>query len=556
MSTVNEKVAVGAFWSLLARIAIKSLTAISMILLARLLTPDDFGLIALTLAMLALFENFTRFNFDLNIIQKDEVTDTTLNSAWTCMALSGLVLGALLYLSSGFLGEFFEEQRLSGVLAVIAIIPVVNGLNNIGFVLYRKQLNLRMEFKLEVWAKLASFVVTVVSAFMLRNYWALVLGVFAHSITKLTLSFLMHPYRPSFGLGQARELFGFSKWLLLNNLLVFLSQKIADLMLGKLANATQLGYYSLGHEVSNLPTSELVFPLSRAIFPGYAQLKNDEQALRDSFVRLTTVVMFAAAPLCFGISATATEIVPVLLGDQWLPVIPILQILALYGLVRCAFMNTGSVFIAIGRPKIPAVLSLFRLLVAAPLLYVAIPSNAAVGAAYAVLISALVTLPVRYGFIYFLIKVKLLAIIEIFAFPLLAGASMYAMVMSVSQVAESEWGLTTGSVFVARSEDCCRCSVLRVGDVDLLLLLSGQQYRCACVAKTERHAAQAIPGAIPGAILGAISGASRYQLGCCGQVQRPPRVESSGDSCTDLLFAQSGSQCLVHKASFTLSCSR
>lgn len=375
MKSINQRIAVGAIWSLVTRLTIKSLGLISTIILARLLVPADFGLIALTMTMVALFEIFTSFSFDVNIIQKDNVTDETLNSAWTCKVISGLTLAIVLFLGSGYISNYFDDDRLSVLVSVVAFLPFLSSLENIGFVLYRKNLDLKKEFRLEVTAKVISFAVTIACAYAMQNYWALVIGMFTNQLVRVSMSYVMHHYRPSFSLSEARDLFGFSKWLLLNNLLIFLNHKITDLIIGKQSNPTELGFYSVSYEISNLPTTELVFPLSRSIFPGYSLLKNDTAALRNSFLKFTKVIVFVAAPISFGMAVAAEELVAVFLGDKWSAIVPMISLLAFFGLMRCAIQNTGSVYLVLGKPKIPVLFSVGRLLILIPALVLLVPEG-------------------------------------------------------------------------------------------------------------------------------------------------------------------------------------
>lgn len=110
-----------------------------------------------------------------------------------------------------------------------------------------------------------------------------------------------------------------------------MNHKITDLIIGKQSNPTELGFYSVSYEISNLPTTELVFPLSRSIFPGYSLLKNDTAALRNSFLKFTKVIVFVAAPISFGMAVAAEELVAVFLGDKWSAIVPMISLLAFLG---------------------------------------------------------------------------------------------------------------------------------------------------------------------------------------------------------------------------------
>ncbi len=432
MKSLNEKIAIGTFWTLLSRLSIKSIGLVSTIILARILFPEDFGLLALTMTMVAFFEIFSSFSFDLNIIKKEHVTNDTLNSAWTCKIISGIVLSIAIFLASDYSGDFFNNEKLPLLVSIVAFLPLINSIENIGFVLYRKNIDLKKEFTLGVVAKIISFIVTISAALILRNYWALVLGIFTNAIARVSLSYILHPYRPTLSLIEARELFSFSKWLMLNNVLIFLNHKVTDLIIGKQSSPAELGYYSVGYEISNLPTTELVFPLSRAIFPAYAKLQNDIPALRETFIKFTQIIMFVASPICFGMAVSSKELVDVFLGDKWVSVGPIIAFLSLYGLLRCSVQNMGSIFIALNKPKIPAIISFIRLLVIIPLMFYFVNKDGALGAATAILYVSIFTMPGSYLILSRFISLKLKDISSILCFPILAGISMYFFIEGVT----------------------------------------------------------------------------------------------------------------------------
>lgn len=436
---LGKKIAIGALWSVLTRLTIKSLGFVSTIILARLLFPEDFGILAATMAMVAFFEIFTSFSFDINIIQKDHVSDDTLNSAWTCKLLSSALLAIVLFFASPWISDFFNDTALIAVMQIVAFLPLVNSFENIGFVLFRKNLDLRKEFNLEVITKIFSFCVTIASAFWLKNYWALVIGMYSNAFARVLLSYIMHSYRPSLSLVQAAELFQFSKWLLLNNLLIFFNHKVTDLIIGHKTNTTQLGYYSVSYEISNLPTTELVFPLSRAIFPGYSQVKHDRKALKSIFTQITGVTMLVAAPISFGLAAVSYEAVMIFLGEKWITIAPLIAILSFYGLVRCAVQNIGNVFVAIGKPKISAYLSLTRLIIIVPIMLYQVEANGIEGAAMTILITSLITAPTSFLICHHYLKFSIKDVVKIFTFPLATSAAMFGLLHWANLQFDAYW---------------------------------------------------------------------------------------------------------------------
>ena len=172
-----KKIADGAIWMLLFKVADRGLGLISTLILVRLLTPTDFGIVAMAVAMVAIVELLTSFGFDTAIIRQKDATDEHYHTAWTFDVLFGIFVAVVMVGFAGQVARFYNEPEVELVLYVLALSPLLSGFENVGIVAFRKDLQFRNEFRFQVWKKIAGFVVTVPLAFLLRNYWALVIGV-------------------------------------------------------------------------------------------------------------------------------------------------------------------------------------------------------------------------------------------------------------------------------------------------------------------------------------------------------------------------------------------
>jgi len=279
--------------------------------------------------------------------------------------------------------------------------------------------------------KIAGFAATVPAAFMLRSYWALLLGIAAQRTTIVLLSYFMHPYRPKFDLSRSGSLLGFSMWLQLNSILDLARTRLPDFILGRLAGAQAVGLYSVANEIAHLPSTELIAPINRAVFPGYARQVLDKGPLAETFLNVVGLVWVIALPAALGIAAVAPLLVGVLLGQQWLNVIPILQVLSLaaVGFVLCT--NVSYVFLAVGKPRLTSAMSLTTALLFVPGLIFLTHRYGAVGAAYAYGLTALVIVPVNYGAVCALLKLPVWRIAAVTWRPLAASLVMSWAVRSI-----------------------------------------------------------------------------------------------------------------------------
>ncbi len=429
MKNIGNKMAKGAIWMVLFKLTERSLGLISTIILARLLVPADFGLIAMAMSMIAALELMSAFSFDVVLIQKqDSATRDHYNTAWTFNVMFGVLSALILLLLANPAARFYAEPRLETVMYFLALGNFIQGLENIGIIAFRKEMTFNKEFTFQVLKKLAGFAVTVPLAFLLHNYWALVAGILSGKLAGVLLSYIMQGYRPALSLRAAGELFHFSKWLFINNIVNFLKLRSADFVLGKTAGSQQLGLYTVGYEIANLPTTELVAPINRAVFPGYSKLTHDISKLRDGFISVIALITMLAVPAGVGIAATASLLVPVVLGSKWLDTIPLIQLLALSGAVGAMQTNIGSIYLALGKPKILTLLGAVHVSIFIPLVIVLSSRHGAIGAAWGSFISVLLLFPVNYIFLMRVIRLRLSRLLLAMWRPVASALLMFYVV--------------------------------------------------------------------------------------------------------------------------------
>ena len=342
----------GAAWMVLLKFIERGMGLLSTIVLARLLVPADFGLVAMAMSIIAVLELLGAFGFDWTLVQRSEATTDQFNTVWTFNVIFSLFCSAVLVLTAGFAAAFYFESRLQAIMYALALGTFVQGFENIGVVNFRRELQFNREFKFLLAKKLASVAITIPLAFAMTSYWALIIGVVFGKVVSVALSYRVHPYRPRLSLAAFGDLFHFSKWLFLNNIISFLNNRSADFVIGKMTGAQSLGLYSIAFEISNLPTTELVAPINRAAFPGYSRQADDLPKLRDSFMSVIAMIALFALPAAAGIALVADLAVSVLLGNRWQATVPLIQVLAFYGVIMALQTNIIYVYVAIGKPKL------------------------------------------------------------------------------------------------------------------------------------------------------------------------------------------------------------
>ncbi len=413
------------------RVAVRGLGLVSTVILARLLVPEDFGLVAMATSLIAFLELATAFSFDIPLIQKQDADRRHFDSAWTLNALFYAGLTILLLALATPAAAFYDEERLTPVIYVLALGFFIKGFENIGVVYFRKELDFRKDFILLLSKKLLGFCVTIPLAFAWKSYWALVVGMVAGNLLGVVLTYYLHPYRPRFSFAMAADLMNFSKWLIFNNAISFLRMRSPDFIIGRVSGPAALGLFNISFEVSTMPTTEVVAPINRVVFPGYAKLATDPHALRQSYLDVLAIIALVALPAGVGLSSVAEPLIDIVLGDKWIEATPLVALLALFGAVNAIQTNTGSVYNAIGKPYLIAIIGSVNIAVLlSTAIWLAIHYGA-IGVAAAYLGTSILMAPITFAILCHQIRLPFRSILSVLIRPIFGCGVLYASVVSL-----------------------------------------------------------------------------------------------------------------------------
>jgi O-antigen/teichoic acid export membrane protein len=455
-----------------ARLADRAIGLVGTVVLARLLTPADFGLVAMAIAVIALIELATAFGFEVSLVRKANPTRDHYDTVWTLNLLFALGCGLATAAAAFPASVFYGDERLVPILFALGASWVLSGLTNVGVVDFQRTLNFSMEFRFLISRRLIGFVVTIVLAVWTRSYWALIAGTVALRLTGLLLSYLWHPYRPRIGLRATAEIFSFSAWIFVEKLASFGSRRAADFVLGRTHGATEVGFYRIGEEVGHLPGTELVAPLNRVLLPGMSQMFESGRPTGEVVATATGVVGLALIPACLGISAIADPLVRVMLGSQWLPAIPIVQLMAINSLFGALWANQHTTLLAYGDSRVAALIAVARFAVFAPCVFLLVEQSGATGVATSALLSSIVALLLGLGVSLPMFDVRPAAYLRVLWRPVLAGGVMWGAVSRLLEVwhANGTLMLDAGRLLVAVLSGCLIYGLIMV----LLYLIAGK----------------------------------------------------------------------------------
>jgi len=390
---LSQRVARGGVWVFALRITQRAFGLIRLIILARVLAPHDFGLMGIALLTMATLDTFSQTGFQTALIQKKDNADAYLDAAWTVLVLRGLLLFAILFFIAPYAAIFFRASQAEPIIQVIGLSVLLQAFTNIGVIYFQKELEFNKQFVYQLSGTLADFIVAVSAVLVLRSVWALVFGLVAGNAARFIASYLIHPYRPHFSsdLGKAKELFRFGKWILGSSILIFLITQGDDIFVGKLLGATMLGFYQMAYIISNMPATEITHVISQVTFPAYSKLQDSLPKLREAYLKVLQLTAFLSFPIAGLIFVLAPDFTKIFLGEKWMPMVPAIQVLALWGFIRSIGATTGSVFQGIGKPGIATKLQFVQLILLAMLIYPLSIRWGILGTSLAVVVSALIT---------------------------------------------------------------------------------------------------------------------------------------------------------------------
>lgn len=351
---MSNKIFNGALIVVTMRWSDRLIGVISTLVLARLLVPDDFGVVAMASLFAGLVDVLLDLGVAASLIHKGRCDDADFNTAWTIRILQASVAATIMVIASPWVADYFRDTRVIAVLWVMAAGTLVGGLENIGVVNFQKEMNFGRDFRYFFSRRIAGFVATMILAWFLKSYWALPFGAFFGRAAGVGLSYLLHPFRPRLTLVRFRSLWSFSQWMLLRSIGVYVDSRLDKLLIGHRADAATIGAYSLADEISAMPSTELLAPLGRVLFPALVNVREDAGQLRYTFLLALAVQTTIALPAATGLALVADGAVTALLGSRWISAIPFVQVLSLVYGISALSHAAGYLLLTLGKTRLMA----------------------------------------------------------------------------------------------------------------------------------------------------------------------------------------------------------
>ena len=319
----------GAVWVSAASALVNLLGVVSLLVLTRLLMPDDFGLMAIGSAFAEIITMMTELSLATALVQRRDLKPAHFHTAFTLNAIRGCIVGTLMLFAAPLLADAYGDPRLTAIIQALAISTFAGGLTNPKLILFQRDLDFSKTFIMQVCNRLMQFVVTITIAFLYQSYWALVIGIVASSLTTLVLSYVLIPYRPRFSLSAWRDLLSFSIWLTLGAWVQTLNWRAQPLVYGFFLSTPVLGQYNVGRRLAGRTIRQATVPIKAILFPAFSKLQEHQDRLRSGYMRSQGTICLITFPVVAIFVVLAELLVPIALGEKWLPAVPVVQVLAI-----------------------------------------------------------------------------------------------------------------------------------------------------------------------------------------------------------------------------------
>ncbi len=351
MSDLKTRTYHGAFWSAIDAVGARLVQFIIGIILARLLLPEQFGLIGMLAIFVAIAQSLLSSGFVSALIQKKEVTAEDASSVFYFNVGISLVLAGLLSLAAPWVAEFYRQPLLTSLTRALSLVIVINSFSVVQSALLTRNMDFQIQTKISLITGVCSGGVGIVMAYRGFGVWSLIAQQLSAAFANAVFLWLLNGWRPRllFSLASLRQMFRFGSGILASSLIGQAFQNVYHVVIGRLFTPAALGFYTRAVQLEQLPVMTLSGIVSRVAFPAFSTIQTDNIRFTRGLRKALTVLMFFAAPTMIGLAVVAEPLVIVMLTEQWLPSVPYLRLLCLVGLIAPLHVLNVNVLMAKGR---------------------------------------------------------------------------------------------------------------------------------------------------------------------------------------------------------------
>jgi O-antigen/teichoic acid export membrane protein len=350
--SLSYRTVIGSLWLIGSGLLSKSLDFITLLVLARILTPADFGLVAIAMSLIFVVEAVFEMPLNQALVRLPDLTRDHFDTVFTLGALRGLLLAAVLVVAAFPFAAFYKDPRLGPVICLLGVAPIARGLTSPRMVEFVKRINFPRDLIVDFSGKVVAMATATSIAIFTHSYWSIVAGTVASPLAMVVATYIFAPFRPRLSLREARSLIGFVGWSSATQMVVALNWQCDRLILGRFAAARDLGAFTMASDLATLPERTLIKALARPIMAAFALIRDDVVRLRDAYAKSTAAVMMVGLPAMTGLGLLASPTIQCVLGNRWLVAVPLLQWLAFACIPPLFTAGLGPLVMTLNRNRI------------------------------------------------------------------------------------------------------------------------------------------------------------------------------------------------------------
>jgi O-antigen/teichoic acid export membrane protein len=322
---VGLRTAAGATILVATRLITRCIDLGALVVLGRLLSPADFGLVAIAMSVIVIVEAVMDLPIGMALVTFPTRTRQHYDTAFTIQLIKGMSLAFILLILAWPLSQIYGDHRLIWLICVLSIAPASRGLGSPRFVEYGIELNFLPTFTMEVVGKLVALALSACLAWSTGSYWSLAIGTIATPITMLVVSYLFAPYLPTLSIKEWRDFSGYFRWTTAAQAIAALNWQIDQLILGRFVSRLELGRFSMAANLSALPTQIFVGQVINPLVVAFSLVREDAARLKRAFQKSALTIAAIGLPIMIGMGMNAEPIIRLVLGERWLETAPLLR---------------------------------------------------------------------------------------------------------------------------------------------------------------------------------------------------------------------------------------
>lgn len=372
--SLKQKTITGLLWSFIDTFAGQGISFIVGIILARILSPREFGLIGMITIFIAVSQSFIDSGFSSALIRKKDCSQTDYSTIFYFNLMVGIIFYVILFISAGAISSFFKEPQLYMILKVLGLGLILNAFGIIQRTILTKEINFKLQTKISLVASIGSGAVAISMALSNYGVWSLVVLTLGKVGLNSLFLWIWAKWKPLFVFSKKSfiELFSFGSKLLLSGLIDTIYRNVYYLIIGKFFSAAELGYYTRADQFQTLPSSNLNGVISRVSYPILSSIQDEPERLKSNYKKLIRSTMFLTFFLMLGLAAVAKPMVLTLIGEKWLPSVIYLQMLCFVGMQYPLHSLNLNILQVKGRSDLFLRLEIIKKALAIPVIFIGI----------------------------------------------------------------------------------------------------------------------------------------------------------------------------------------